>query len=542
MSTHKFLLICFVAGCSSTPSETTDGAVAPDLQIAATPDLAMQSVDWEIPIDPAKVAGPLPDALLGQYDLSGALFDYPNAPGLTTALAPMGFTEWRVGVGRWEFATRLLPTLTDGTPCPQNGYPPAAFAPMGATDADLIAGRDWFTDDGNPVTMQDTTDDKRYSLAYLRSVLDAATKMGARPYVDVDLMPRALAVNKVFSRTAGLPDQCNATWANDVSNVAPADPTIFAAAARGMISRIVEGSGGEPARPAQYWEIWNEFELPYAWDTKYDDMKHDAFFAMAIDFLATMRQYRTGSASPTVQALRFGLGSFANPDTAAAVLTAFDQANAGIPVDFVSFHGYAPDGTNDPLTVVAGIEKVAAARAATTNYRDTELVLSEWGTNLDAAPDPSTIETPLYAATVIALGAAQGLGRMHHAIFYAFYPGVPYALVDNSGQPLPLGRAYQLMAELVGANRQRLIVTGFENGRLDGGMGALLGSKDAGGALRVLMVNRESVAKTARFTVGGSGKVPTRVEVFDVAAQPIHDVAPSTIVTIPARSLVLVSL
>ncbi len=540
MSTHKFLLICFLAGCSS-PPETPDGST-PDLQSAPTPDAATPTVDWEIPIDPAKIAGPLPDALLGQYDLSGVLFDYPDAPGLGAALAPMGFTEWRVGVGRWEFATRLLPTLTDGTPCPQNGYPAAAFAPMGATDADLIAGRDWFTDDGNPVTMQDTGDDSRYALGYVRSVLDTATKMGARPYVDLDLMPRALAVNRVFSRTAALPNQCNGTWSNDVSNVAPADPAIFAAAARGLISRVVEGSNGEPPRPAQYWEIWNEFELPYAWDPKYDDMNHDAFFGMAIDFLTTMRQYRTSSPSPTVQALRFGLGSFANPDTAAAVLSAFDQANAGIPVDFVSFHGYAPDATNDPLTVVAGIEKVAAARAATTNYRDTELVLSEWGTNLDAGPDPSTIETPLYAATVIALGAAQGLARMHHAIFYAFYPGVPYALVDNAGQPLPLGRAYELLAQLIGTGRQRLIVSGFEDGRLDGGMGALLGSKDPGGALRVLMVNRESVAKSARFTVAGSAKVPTRIQAFDVAAQPIHDVPTAATVTIPARSIVLVTL
>jgi hypothetical protein len=45
--------------------------------------------------------------------------------------------EWRVGLGRWEFATQLLPTLTDGTACNLSMWPAASAAPPGTTDLDM---------------------------------------------------------------------------------------------------------------------------------------------------------------------------------------------------------------------------------------------------------------------------------------------------------------------------------------------------------------------------------------------------------------------
>lgn len=61
-----------------------------------------------------------------------------------------GFAEWRVGLGRWEFGTRLLPAMTDGTSCAPRlaGLPAAAFAPPNSTDLDLIRTRDWFAHEG----------------------------------------------------------------------------------------------------------------------------------------------------------------------------------------------------------------------------------------------------------------------------------------------------------------------------------------------------------------------------------------------------------
>ena len=108
--------------------------------------------DWPLTFDTTKSAGKLNPALLGQYDLSGALYHYEQQPKLISLMKGAGMTEWRVGLGRWEFGTQLLPSLTDGTPC-NLGYPKQAYAPAGASDFDLIAARDWFTFTGAPVTL-----------------------------------------------------------------------------------------------------------------------------------------------------------------------------------------------------------------------------------------------------------------------------------------------------------------------------------------------------------------------------------------------------
>jgi cyclic beta-1,2-glucan synthetase len=61
-------------------------------------------------------------------------------------MAAVGFSEWRIGVGRWEIATQLLPGLTNGASClPEIGIlPPKAMAPAGFGDLELISARDWF--------------------------------------------------------------------------------------------------------------------------------------------------------------------------------------------------------------------------------------------------------------------------------------------------------------------------------------------------------------------------------------------------------------
>src|SRR5439155_20748280 len=122
-------------------------------------------------LNPSQTAGALAPALLGQYDLSGALFHYDQHAQLPPLMKAAGMAEWRLGVGRWEFSTQLLPTLSDGTSCPP--HPAYTQAPPNTTDLDLIGVRDWFTyTDGAPVTAAMTGDDSRYNLDYVRSVLD----------------------------------------------------------------------------------------------------------------------------------------------------------------------------------------------------------------------------------------------------------------------------------------------------------------------------------------------------------------------------------
>ncbi len=321
-------------------------ALASALFFLLGPGCQSISVSWLVSLDPNAVGAPLSRALLGHYDLSGALFAYDQVAGLPAALAEAGLTgaDWRVGLGRWEAATQLLPALTNGTPCPIPT--PASAAPPGSSDLSLIAARDWFSDDGAPVTLAQTNQGARYTLGYARSALDVAAAFGAKPFLSVDLMPRALAANRTPQRS-----DCLWSFSNRVSNVRPASDVVFAAALRGAVQRLLLGHGGAPARAFTHVEIWNEPELPYFWDKSFEASATslDRFFGMAIQSLVQLDAWRGGAMQPQVQGLRFGLAGFASASTAAQVVAAFDTAllpnGSHIPLDFLSFHAYADDPT-----------------------------------------------------------------------------------------------------------------------------------------------------------------------------------------------------
>jgi hypothetical protein len=488
---------------------------------------ATVAVDWPIALDGTTGSRPLSPALLGHYDLSGALYAYDQVPGLAAALAPAGFHDWRVGLGRWESNTQLLPTLTDGTSCATvlTGLPAEAFAPAGTTDLGLIAGRDWFVDDGNQVTAADLQDDARYALTYVRHALDVAGALGTAPYVGIDHMP----------------DACNWTWVNAVSNGPPApaylgSDALFAQAVVGMVQRVVEGSDGEAPRAAAYWEIWNEPELAYAWPSS--DTNLTTFFTMAIQALAALDQYRTQSASAAAKSLHFGLASFAHASTAVTVIASLDAASTHVPVDFFSFHSYS----NDPLTIVADVQSVVNARAASKTYTGAELSLSEWGPDLSNTLDPTTMDLPLLVATVLARAATLGLDRSDHTLFWDYFAGIPWGLLDDTVKPVPLDYAYVLLAATIGSGSTRLVVGGATEGALDAGNGAVLAARDASGTTHVLLVNRGTAARTTEVTVNGAGAMPSRVRVFDSPAAGVTDAPPSPVVTVPASSIVLVDL
>jgi hypothetical protein len=505
---------------------------------------ATTAVDWTIALDGTTAPRPLSPALLGHYDLSGALYAYDQVAGLPAALAPAGFHDWRVGLGRWESNSQLLPTLTDGTSCASalQGLPAEAFAPAGTTDLGLIGARDWFVDDGNPVIASDLQDDTRYALAYVRHALDVAIALGASPYVGIDQMPLAFAANRTPSRTnAAWPDACSWTWVNAVSNGPPASTylgtdALFAQAVAGVVQRVVEGSDGEAPRAATYWEIWNEPEFAYSWPSS--DTNLTTFFTMAIQALVALDEYRTQSSSPAAKALHFGLASFAHASTAVSVIATLDGASTHVPVDFFSFHSYS----DDPLAIVTDVESVVSARAASKNYAGAELSLSEWGPDLSGTLDPTTMDMPLLAATVLARAATLGLDRSYHTFFWDYFAGLPWGLLDNTVKPVPLDYAYVLLAATIGSGSTRLVVGGATDGALDAGNGAVLASRDASGGTHVLLVNRGAAARTTAVTMNGASATPTRVRVFDTPTAGIADVTPSRLVTVPALSIVLVDL
>ena len=537
------LLAC-PSGSATSPTADAGDAADAGLESGVEAGDATTAVDWTIALDGTTAPRPLSPALLGHYDLSGALYAYDQVAGLPAALAPAGFHDWRVGLGRWESNSQLLPTLTDGTSCASalQGLPAEAFAPAGTTDLGLIGARDWFVDDGNPVIASDLQDDTRYALAYVRHALDVAIALGASPYVGIDQMPLAFAANRTPSRTnAAWPDACSWTWVNAVSNGPPASTylgmdALFAQAVAGVVQRVVEGSDGEAPRAATYWEIWNEPEFAYSWPSS--DTNLTTFFTMAIQALVALDEYRTQSSSPAAKALHFGLASFAHASTAVSVIATLDGASTHVPVDFFSFHSYS----DDPLAIVTDVESVVSARAASKNYAGAELSLSEWGPDLSGTLDPTTMDMPLLAATVLARAATLGLDRSYHTFFWDYFAGLPWGLLDNTVKPVPLDYAYVLLAATIGSGSTRLVVGGATDGALDAGNGAVLASRDASGGTHVLLVNRGAAARTTAVTMNGASATPTRVRVFDTPTAGIADVTPSRLVTVPALSIVLVDL
>jgi hypothetical protein len=531
---HKtYVLLWSVAlGCSDQSSIDVD-ATPPAID---TPGIDAPPVDWEIKLDPASPAGALPRTLLGQYDLSGALFHYDQQAQLKSLMHDAGMTEWRVGIGRWEFGTLLLPSLTDGTQCP--AVPPPLLAPAGTTDLDLIRARDWFTyTDGAPVTAAMIATDSRYKLDYVRSVIDVARSFGADAYVNIDHMPRALSANQTPVRTeAEWNGACGVSWTNKVSNVRPADPPTFAAATVGLVRRIVEGSGGEPGRPVRYWEFGNEPEFAYAWNPHVGDF--GTYLVTAAYTLTALDTYRKQTMNANGQAIRIGLGSFGTAMAAAAVVQ-----NVDAPFDFISFHSEHYD---DPLLTVGDIETVANARDASTLHKNAELVLAEWTHRLmpHSDLDPHTMDVALHHATVLALGAALGLTRAHHAIFWDFYAqDVPdLGIINHDMTPKPAYYAFSLLAKVIGENGSRLAPIGAENGRFDAGMGAVLASKDGAGKVRVLIVNRNTSARTARIELPTGTATPAKVTTFDDPHAAPADVTPTPAIDVPARSIVMVEL
>lgn len=500
------------------------------------------TIDWNLDVDTANSRDPLNPSLVGYYDLSGALFDYENVPGLVAFMHDAGFSQtgnggadWRIGLGRWEISTEIFPTLTDGSPC--TGVTPENQASY-LSDAELLASRDWFTyTDGSPVDAADIKD-SRYSLNYIRDALDTAEMFGATPFVSIDLMPRALSVDQSPNRL-----DCNASFTNSVSNNEPVDDSVFAQALAGLVERVVEGTGAgtgnERPRPVQYWEIWNEPELATFWEPTLA-ADPNSYFDMAVASLLELDNYRSSTADTNGQAIKIGLGSFLNSSTAATTIQNLDPVN--IPLDFISFHSYH----DDPLVIVDGIAETAVAAQNSANYRDVEIVLAEWGAELATRTGDqqyaATMDPVLHAATVIALGASIGLDRAHNTFFYDFYPVIAIGLVDNAGNPRRLYRAYELMAKMTAGTARRISVSGLDDGRLDAGMGAVLVAEDTQtGTVRVLLVNRNADARTTQITLDGVVAIPTQLYVFDDSSDPANDLVPvnmpEALIQLPARSV-----
>src|SRR4051812_27182122 len=98
-----------LVACGGGPGPSAIDAPSPtaiDAPLPAPDQAVAPAADWVLAVAPERpAAGQLSPALLGHYDLSGSLLDYRGNATLIDRMKAIGFTEWRVGLGRWEFAT-----------------------------------------------------------------------------------------------------------------------------------------------------------------------------------------------------------------------------------------------------------------------------------------------------------------------------------------------------------------------------------------------------------------------------------------------------
>jgi hypothetical protein len=517
------------AGALPDASYRADGATA---DAPATPDGdgAPQAPTWSVEVDTAHPGRALPTTLLGHYDLAGSLWHYDQKPDLIRGMGTVDFTEWRSSVERWEGRSEMFPTTSSGATCT---YPVPTFVPSGWTDLDLLKSRDWFVDDGMPVTIADTMNDARYSLAYARSVIDVAAAYGAESFLSIDAMPKALSLQQTPYR-----DNCYWSFWNGVTNEPPADPNVFAAAAVGLVQRLVLGSGGEPGRKVRYFEFWNEPEGNF-WDSTHDP-DHAIFYTTAQATLTALAQWRATSNHPE---LRFGFSGFASTGASIASIQKFDAMSPPVPLDFLSFHSY----NTDPIGVAHDVENVLAAVKATKNYANIETALTEWGPgqdiehNDDSRLNPNeayahSIDPALHAATALARAATAGLDHAHHVFFWDFWPFRIRGLFQNDLQTRPQYWAFRMLTTMIGSGNHILPVTSGASDSL-----IVLATQDGGGHVRVLLVNRTATSQVARVNLGGTAGTPSAVQLYD---DPNGVIQPGTsagdTVTVPGQAIVLV--
>jgi Tol biopolymer transport system component len=94
-----------------------------------------------------------------------------------------------------------------------------------------------------------------------------------------------------------------------------------------------------------------------------------------------------------------------------------------------------------------------------------------------------------------------------------------------------------MLAAVIRPDATRLVPAEAPAGALEAGVGAVLASRDAAGTVRVLVVNRAGSAR--RLKLAG-GPVPSAVTVFDDPKSAPRSVGPSSVVSVPPRSLVLI--
>lgn len=363
----------------------------------------------------------------GAYDLSGAIYDYASVPGLVAATQPLGFSSWRVGLGRWEIGSEMFPVVPVAGGATMN-CPPTPF-PMQASqfanlDA-LLARRDYFQltvdhDTPGAVDQADLDEPANYHFEYLDSVLDQAEAFGVEPYLNIDMVPRVLA-----RRTAPVVQTCDNTFRNGVTNGPPLDNNVHAYTIIRVLQHVLDGwPSNSPPRNVRRVELGNEPDfLDYFWGGTQAE-----FFAWYTTVASVLAQARTvaGPGSPWAN-IRIGGGSFAlavgQSNTWIPAFLAHLDANPGAPLEFLSFHSYKDTGPLVLLDMFQTFTELKANPVHNNRYANTNMLLTEWGPDLNHLGDAAfnlSMDAPLVHAYALAGAHALRFEMTHKTFFYNY--------------------------------------------------------------------------------------------------------------------------
>lgn len=182
-------------------------------------------------------------------------------------------------------------------------------------------------------------------------------------------------------------------------------------------------------RKVKYWEIWNEPDLPFFWNTDDVSRYYEFYATVARKIRSIDADVKIGGAGAA-----FGLnigGAFLDG------LLAYCRAN-DVPLDFLSWHFY-PSETADPQNILDAADGVAAALDAY-GYSEVESICSEWNVSPYASYLMySKVQSAQNAAFVASTLIGMNKCRVDHAHYYrgdggafglfndAFNPAIPNA-------------------------------------------------------------------------------------------------------------------
>lgn len=256
-----------------------------------------------------------------------------------------------------------------------------------------------------------------YDFTRLDAALDAVLAAGAQPVLSLGLTPALLSPTGAENEP---PDDLR-RW-------------------RALVTATVRHVNGERGLGVRYWEVWNEPNLAPFWAGSFQDY---------------LRLYRATAAAVVAADPTVKVGGPATAGHEFWVAGLIDWAAAtGTRLDFVSWHLYHVH----PVMAANQAALVARWLARYPQFRDTELVVSEWSLHSDFGERAGYVsDSHRMAAYLAAMSHTLTDAGVRRALFFEAVDGAPpagqlawgrWGVLTHDGQPKPAYHALTALARL----------------------------------------------------------------------------------------------